>query len=308
MKGNPENSCMGGYGKCLDVKITNQCNAACSFCIERGGYSPCAASVEAMIHSAVSHSDYRIVLILGGEPLMYPHLETYLKGIRPHKDHIYITTNGSLLTEEMAAMLAEYLDGVNISIHHYTEVMNNAVYKTACVPFDRLKRAIRVLNMAHVPVRFNSNLVAGYLDTREDVDKMIEFAANMGADEIRFSELQNSPENYVDARTLFDGLTDNPFCDGCEKIVCTKPIKVRVKMTCGCVNPLKEPIVRDEEPERHCRVEYPDASVSPGWITSAVGADDGCHRTIRTGRPPYRASGAFGCHGRPLLIGSDGCH
>lgn len=36
----PRNSCAGGYGNCLDVKITNLCNGNCSFCIERGGYSP----------------------------------------------------------------------------------------------------------------------------------------------------------------------------------------------------------------------------------------------------------------------------
>lgn len=36
----PRNSCAGGYGNCLDVKITNLCNGNCAFCIERGGYSP----------------------------------------------------------------------------------------------------------------------------------------------------------------------------------------------------------------------------------------------------------------------------
>ena len=34
-KCNSKNSCMGYYGKCLDIKITNACNANCSFCIEK---------------------------------------------------------------------------------------------------------------------------------------------------------------------------------------------------------------------------------------------------------------------------------
>ena len=33
--GNPKNACMGGYGKSLDVKITNKCNCSCNHCIEK---------------------------------------------------------------------------------------------------------------------------------------------------------------------------------------------------------------------------------------------------------------------------------
>ena len=277
MKCNPKNSCMGGYGKCLDVKITNSCNAACQFCIERGGYSPSAASVEDLITSAVNEKDYQTVLVLGGEPLMYPYLETYLKGIRPFKKEIYITTNGSLLTEEMAAMLAKYLDGINVSVHHYTELLNDAVYRTAHVSFDQLKRAIAVLHTAEVPVRFNTNLVAGYIDTAKKARSMISFASQMGVDEIRFSELQDNGDSYVDARNLFDGLTSNPYCDGCEQTIGTTPIKVRVKMTCGCVNPRKAPIAREEETPEHCRVQYPDATVAPGWVGTTPEEVVGCH-------------------------------
>ena len=36
----PDNACAGGYGRCLDVKITNACNANGAFCIKANGYSP----------------------------------------------------------------------------------------------------------------------------------------------------------------------------------------------------------------------------------------------------------------------------
>lgn len=65
----PRNSCAGGYGNCLDVKITNQCNAACAFCIERGGYSPAPDKTPTELAIAtVAQKDFPTVLILGGEP------------------------------------------------------------------------------------------------------------------------------------------------------------------------------------------------------------------------------------------------
>lgn len=80
----PRNSCAGGYGNCLDVKITNICNSSCAFCIERGGYSPenQKGPVELALDT-VSQADFPTVLILGGEPLMYPRLLQYLELIRP---------------------------------------------------------------------------------------------------------------------------------------------------------------------------------------------------------------------------------
>ena len=94
----PRNSCAGGYGNCLDVKITNQCNAACAFCIERGGYSPAPDKTPTELAIAtVSQKDFPTVLILGGEPTLYPGLIEYLQLIRPYKKNIYMTTNGLLL-------------------------------------------------------------------------------------------------------------------------------------------------------------------------------------------------------------------
>lgn len=61
----PANSCAGGYGNCLDVKITNACNANCAFCIEKGGYCPKERPVKELALETI-HSDAETVLILGG--------------------------------------------------------------------------------------------------------------------------------------------------------------------------------------------------------------------------------------------------
>lgn len=100
---------MGGCGKCLDIKITNKCNANCKFCIEKDGYSPNAETIEKLANATNYIEDYKDVLILGGEPLLCDDLEMYLSLIKPHKENIYLTTNGSLLNKDMATMLSKYL-------------------------------------------------------------------------------------------------------------------------------------------------------------------------------------------------------
>lgn len=250
------------------------------------------------------------MLVLGGEPLTYPHLLDYLKGIRRYKERIYLTTNGSLLNAEMADALSYYLDGINISVHHYSEFLNDAVYKTAHVDFDKLREAIKILHGGReidgihnpsIPVRINANLVKGTLDYYKDVYTMIRWAAWMGADEIRFSELQNCEKLWVDSREIFPDLPADPFTCGCEQEINVKrllgtdlPIKVIVKMTCGRVNRLKTPV--EETPIRsdgQTRVLYPDAKVRSGWVTTS--SDPDCHSDKFSGGAGCHATGG-GCH------------
>ncbi len=77
--------CAGIYGKCLNIKITNDCPGNCYFCIERDGYKPAMTSVESIINKANALEEYQTVLILGGEPFAYPHLSELLKGLKSAK-------------------------------------------------------------------------------------------------------------------------------------------------------------------------------------------------------------------------------
>lgn len=286
MKCNKKNCCNGYYGVNLDVKITNYCNGKCDFCIEKGGLSPCTAPVEDMIKSTIDFVEgqrgkgsadllCRSILILGGEPLMYPRLEDYLKGIREYNKDIaiYLTTNGSMLDKEMAEMLTKYLTAINISIHHYDAKKNNAVYKTCKVSFSKLKSAISVFNKKKVPVRINCNLVRGMIETIEDANEMIFFAKYLGANELKFNELQGAEAVFVDSRDIWNKLTINPFVDGCEtdlSIYKSKNFRVFVKQTCEFVNKMKPKVVTKPEfrgnVKHYTYVLYPDAKVRNGWV------------------------------------------
>ena len=299
---NLANSCAGGYGNCLDVKITNACNANCAFCIERGGYCPEHRPVKDLALETIK-SDADTVLILGGEPTLYPYLVEYLAMIRPWKKHIYMTTNGSQLKNGLTEAIAPYLDGINISIHHYTEKRNDEVYnkKGFHVSFDELQHAIQTLHKAGVSVRINANLVKGLLEDEAGVTAMVKMARDsLGADEVRFSELQNCEDLWVDARNIFPALPEDPFCAGCEQDLSQYDgIRVRVKMTCGRVNKLRPPVETSPVRTGKTEVLYPNAVRTRGWVSTAL---HDCHREMS------------GCHSvvtmiaGGLLPGPPGCH
>jgi molybdenum cofactor biosynthesis enzyme MoaA len=267
---------MGKYGKCLDVKITNHCNGKCPFCIEKDGYAPQEASVQELIKATNLLTDYKKVLILGGEPFLYPYLEQYLVGIFPYKDEIYITTNGSAFNFDNLDNIAKRLKTVNISLMHY-DLDYNAAVVGPTIKLYNLMKAIEIFQDNNVSVRINVNLIKGFIDNKKRIDKMIAFAQNIHANAIRFAELQRCPELYVSAEDLFENIHKNPYCEGCEQTITGYNIDVNVRLTCGIVNCLKSKITtRKKKPTK---VLYPNSVVSNGWKN--VGGDchssDGCH-------------------------------
>lgn len=281
VKCNPNNSCVDCKNNGVNIKLTNKCNCNCEFCIEKGGLITEEKSVQTLI-DATNLLDYNNVLVLGGEPLMYPHIEEYLAGIE--NKQIYLTTNGTLLTDEMAEMLSKYLTAINISMHHCTEEKNAEIYKYPNYSFENIRSAIKIFNKNGIPVRINANLVKGVLDTKKEVKKMIYFAQFMGANSIRFAELQNCEDLWVDSAKLFKNLPENPYTDGCEKVVYVDgDFKATVKMTCGFVNLLKE---RPNDPTRkqtERKVIYPDGEILNGWynIRNGKATYHGKHQPVR---------------------------
>jgi len=267
--GNKNNPCFGSYGKCLDIKITNACNAQCNFCIEKGGYCPQSIPVDKLVEKANSIEDYRNVLILGGEPFAYPHLTEFISGLKD-KDAIYITTNGSMFTEKVVRDIASYVTGVNVSVHHYDEDINSEIYQTK-LNMNNTRHHIKLLRQLGVDVRVNCNFVKSGINTNEEALKMIDYAKWLGANSIRFAELQNAEDVFVAAEDIFDNIHEDPFNDGCEQVLKEySDIKVIVRTTCGFCNNLKNKpnLPKNFKINREpTKVLYPNGKIMNGWLS-----------------------------------------
>lgn len=295
MKCNPNNSCVDCKNNGINIKITNMCNCDCDFCIEKGGLNTDTKPVKTLIE-ATNLLDFESVLVLGGEPLLYPHLEEYLKGIKNKR--IYLTTNGTLLTDDIGEMLSKYLTAINISIHHYTEEENQRIYKNPNYTFDNIRSAIKIFKKNNVPVRINANLVKGVLDTKYKVTKMIYFAEFMGASSIRFAEMQHCENLWVDSSKLFKDLPQDPYTEGCEKVIYESDgFKATVKMTCGFVNSLKQKPNDPGRKQTERKVIYPDGKILDGWynIRDGVAQYHGKQQPVRT-EYVYTSSSTQSCY------------
>lgn len=259
------NQCLGIYGKCLNIKITNYCPGACYFCIEKDGYKPSFIPVEKIITKANELSDYQTVLILGGEPFTYPYLLKLVKGL--NKKEIYITTNGGSFKKNEILELSKYIKGLNISIHSFDEKENNSILNTK-VSFSELKECIEMFQSNGVPVRFNTILLESGINSKDKAYKMLSFAKTMGVKWIRFSELQFENRGFINAKSIFDGINTDPYNEGCNQNFVIDGINVTVRQSCGIVNLMKEFPKNGYKRinKANSLIMYPNGEVVNGWF------------------------------------------
>lgn len=113
---------MKGFSR-VYLEITNQCNRACSFCVGNQRL-PKFLTVDEMAHILPQLKPYTKYLYFHvlGEPLLHPHLGTFLEMAGQQGFLVNLTTNGTLLTGQSALLLgASALRKVSISVHSFEE-------------------------------------------------------------------------------------------------------------------------------------------------------------------------------------------
>lgn len=166
-----------------NVALTKACNGRCPFCIDRHA---CANSDNLPVAKILANVNTDTVLLLGGEPLLYPYLYTLISKLKAKQKTVIMTTNASLLREKMASLTE--LDALNISIHHPDLEVHNKLTGLTLNKSD-LRSSIAYLKQHGVDVRINCNLMRGYVDSEYMKERMISFASLLGANGVRFSEL-----------------------------------------------------------------------------------------------------------------------
>lgn len=280
-----KNACQGFYGKTLDVKITNLCNANCQYCIEKDGYSPKQTNLTNLIKKTIKQTNYPNVLILGGEPLLFENLCDYIRGIRSHKREIFLTTNGFLLNTTLARELSlSGLTGINISIQHFDPNENQKIFRTSSLyDIQQIKSAIDMFKSYEIPVRINTLLMSGGIQSKTDIEQMVDFAKNIGADSIRFSELQTIKDtNHIYLEKINNNIFQreaDPYVSGCEKKMFISGFPVVFKTMCNQLRNGQKIHIK----KNNYRVLYPNGFTSNGWVGKSL-IRSGCH-------------GGGGCHG-----------
>jgi hypothetical protein len=181
---------------------------------------------------------------------------------------VWITTNGFLLTKEYIALKLYGITGVNISIHHY-DLNKNKEITHVKINENNLIESIKTLHFLDVNVRMNCNVIAGYIDNLEEIITYAKWAKSIGADKIRFAELKQDDEDFVDLAKILNykyGLNDNPFIHGCNSDCVIEEMPVNFRQMCGLQTSRR---IAPQNPKQVMKqVLYYDGIMYDGWQTN----------------------------------------
>lgn len=113
--------------KKIYIEILNTCNLKCPFCIQnsRPASMMNPKQFEHILKQIKPYTQYIYLHILG-EPLSHPQFASFLELANQYHIHVNLTTNGTLLAQQLPILLAsDALRQVNISIH---ALPNNPTY------------------------------------------------------------------------------------------------------------------------------------------------------------------------------------
>lgn len=280
-----DNLCSKYATKMLSIKLNNSCNCHCQFCVDRGGFAPNTIDVLKIAQEAINLSEYKTIIITGGEPFLnFNEVISLATLLRPYKTRIVLNTNGTLLTSEKVKMLNTIIDELQVSIHHYSEQVNAKVFNKYIV-FNDIREAL--INKQFV-LSINSTFNNSYLPEEMPyaVDKMIELCKWLNADKLRLTELKKVDDRMFIPASSFFG-SDNPVLTynskdliqkGCTYYYTKNGIKVSVKRLCEYAKGKDAPAFSccfiNTEGQKKINVDtkntfkviYSDGTITDDWI------------------------------------------
>lgn len=108
--------------KSVDIDITNNCNLRCAYCSHFTSAGDVDRDLPAeewiMFFEELNRSNVMSVCLLGGEPFMRKDMPELIRAIVKNRMRFSMASNGSLITDEIAALIASTgrCDSVQISI------------------------------------------------------------------------------------------------------------------------------------------------------------------------------------------------
>lgn len=212
----------------FQCRTTLVCNAKCPFCIEKDSCRKNEISNEQYL-AKLDQSLKELhglgvqpsVTITGGEPCLWKDkLLAILSTLKANNvSKLNLNTNGILLNEKILNAIKESeMPHLNISIHHYDLEKNRTFFGGVSISLEQLKYIKEFLGGTYYDttrVRLQCVLMKGGIDSLEEVKKFLDFAKELGFDNVAFRGLSKLKEVGVN-KELHD------YCD--EKAIDMFPI------------------------------------------------------------------------------------
>lgn len=165
-------------------EITGACNLRCLHCVVSAGKREKRELTRErcleLIHELASYR-VRNVAFSGGEPLVHPDFRLLAERVHHLGMAIQVSTNGTLITQEIAGWLRELKADIQVSLDGSTPAIHDLM-RPGNQAFDRTLRGIRTL------VAAGHNLTIGTVVTKnnlKDIHKIYALAEQLGANRFR---------------------------------------------------------------------------------------------------------------------------
>lgn len=270
----------------MRVSVTDRCNLRCKYCVPKEGVDLLPAeeilSYDEIVDICEEAAQLGIskIRITGGEPLVrenIPVLVERLKSI-PKIKEVMLTTNGTLLKDQIDSLVKSGLDSVNISL----DAPNRESYKDV-TGFDLFTKVLGGIEKAcnlGIKTKINSVLIDG-----EYYKDLIKLSLEYGID-VRFIEVMpigmakgmnaipcdtvlsyidnefpgwkwdelvhgNGPAKYLripgaKGSIGFISAINNKFCDSCNKIRLTADGRIKPCLCFGKSYDIKSPLRQND--------------------------------------------------------------
>ncbi|WP_055667759.1 GTP 3',8-cyclase MoaA [Desnuesiella massiliensis] len=162
----------------LRVSVTDRCNLRCKYCIPEQGIKYSSKdelmTLEEIYKAVKLFSELGIskVRVTGGEPLVREGITTLIKDINklPKIKEVYMTTNGTLLSENIENLVDAGIKGLNISLDSLKK--HKYDYITRGNDFDKVMDSITKSIESGIKVKINTVIMKGFNE-----DEILDFAS-----------------------------------------------------------------------------------------------------------------------------------
>lgn len=185
---------------------TKFCNARCGFCIYHSDANKWNNDRwEEVLQELSSKIDVGKLSITGGEPTLYwdkfkQITDTAEKYLDYKKTDYQVTTDGFRWEQLWNDPIHEKMFYIQLSRHHYDDEKNNEIFGCKTPTTDEIKSIIDKQTHPH-QFQLRCNLIQGYLDNTDEVFKYLDWANNIGINDIGLVSLMPvngySKDNFV---------------------------------------------------------------------------------------------------------------
>lgn len=178
--------------KKLRVSLTNTCNLACKYCVPDGiqveNLTKTFVDTQATLQSISSlhkRLSLQAVRLTGGEPMLHPHIEQLIEGIREMGiPKIAMTTNGTTNAQILPKLVSAGLTSINVSL----DASSDQTFKSI-TGHQRYAKVIEWISLCvamGVEVKLNTVILKGM--NEHEILPLLDYSMTHGV-ELRFLEL-----------------------------------------------------------------------------------------------------------------------